>query len=352
MIMLNNVSVSLHKGGITERIRAVMNANNSMHGLTLKEITLWIGSGESWGIISDNNIQASAFIKTIAGIVKPLSGSVKAEGKIACAFFEENNLILTETGEQNCILLAKLKGFSEIETKAYVKSVLEQSLLNDYYKMPARKYNHEMRARLLMSMALCANPDILLIDNVLEHCGVMHTQRYISLIKAHCKLGMTVITKCSSNEILERLAGGAIWIKNGSLYKLGDFDTLNREYSSPALLNRKLFKERAAAWLNAQDTAFSSELSIKLPAANKKIDIQQGQADEQVIKLRKVLCEYIKANAEFSRQNDILKNMLKNEQKRTMIAEQKLRETIILSSETLKLIHNRCSKRDAKRNEE
>lgn len=343
MIMFNNVSVSLLNGGITERIKGILNLKSSSRVLALKDITLWIGNGESWGLIGENTVETKTFLRTIAGALLPSFGQVKSDGKIACAFFEENNLILTDTGEQNCVLCAKLKGLCEAETKLYVNSVFEQSMLYDYFKMPVRKYSNDMRSRLLMSMALCAKPDILLIDNALEHCGLPHAQRYISLINAQCKLGMTVITKSSSNEVLGRVAGGAIWLKNGSLYKLGDFDTLNKDYLTPKIHGKDFIKERAVKWLNAQNAAFSSELSLKLPSTNKKYEIQDRPASEQVIKLREILCEYIKANAEFSRQNTMLLSILKNERKRASDAEQKLKETIISSNETLKLVHKYCS---------
>ena len=51
--------------------------------LALKDVSLEVKRGESWGIIGTNGSGKSTLLKLICGILKPYKGSVKINGTIA-----------------------------------------------------------------------------------------------------------------------------------------------------------------------------------------------------------------------------------------------------------------------------
>ena len=51
--------------------------------LALKDVNLHVKSGEAWGLIGTNGSGKSTLLKTIAGILKPYTGTVKVRGSIA-----------------------------------------------------------------------------------------------------------------------------------------------------------------------------------------------------------------------------------------------------------------------------
>ena len=51
--------------------------------LALKDVSLKVKKGESWGLIGTNGSGKSTLLKTISGILKPYKGTVTTKGSIA-----------------------------------------------------------------------------------------------------------------------------------------------------------------------------------------------------------------------------------------------------------------------------
>lgn len=146
--------------------RSSMHKNtNKQHAL--KNISFDIKRGEFFGIVGRNGSGKSTLLKLIAGIYQPTKGTISVNGKLV-PFIELGVGFNPElTGRQNIYLNGALLGFSKKEVQSMYNDIVEFAELNDFMDQKLKNYSSGMQVRLAFSMAIRADADILLIDEVL-----------------------------------------------------------------------------------------------------------------------------------------------------------------------------------------
>ncbi|NCA77620.1 MAG: ABC transporter ATP-binding protein [Alphaproteobacteria bacterium] len=133
----------------------------------LDDVSLEIRKGEFFGIIGRNGSGKSTLLKIIAGIYSSDSGTVRVNGQVS-PFLELGVGFNPElSGKDNIFLNGTILGltFKEIEKK-YPK-ILEFSELERFIHLKVKNYSSGMQVRLAFSVAIHANKEILLMDEVL-----------------------------------------------------------------------------------------------------------------------------------------------------------------------------------------
>lgn len=136
--------------------------------LIINDVNLCIKAGEKVGIIGSNGAGKSTLLKIICGILKPSKGFVKVRGSISplielgAGFDGELSVF------DNIIMYGVMLGFSRLEMRKRVKSILEFAELQDYTLAPVKSLSSGMVARLGFSIATDVKPDILILDEVLS----------------------------------------------------------------------------------------------------------------------------------------------------------------------------------------
>ncbi|MCK9423291.1 MAG: ABC transporter ATP-binding protein [Bacteroidales bacterium] len=133
----------------------------------LEDVSMEIRRGEFFGIIGRNGSGKSTFLKILAGIYTPDSGSVAVNGQIS-PFLELGVGFNPElSGKDNIFLNGTILGltFKEIERKYH--KIIEFSELERFIHLKVKNYSSGMQVRLAFSVAIYANKEILLMDEVL-----------------------------------------------------------------------------------------------------------------------------------------------------------------------------------------
>lgn len=133
----------------------------------LKGIDLNIKKGEFMGILGRNGAGKSTLLKIISEIYQPSEGSVRVNGKLV-PFIElgvgfNPNL----TGKDNIYLNGAMLGFSRKEIDKMYDSIVEFAELEEFMGQKLKNYSSGQRVRLAFSIAIRANADVLLLDEVL-----------------------------------------------------------------------------------------------------------------------------------------------------------------------------------------
>ena len=130
----------------------------------LDEISLEIQTGEKVGFVGPNGAGKTTMFKIIAGITAPTRGAVEIKGKIVSLIDLEVGFHYDLTGEQNIYLNGMLLGMSKRETTAKLKQIMEFAGIGRFIDAPLFTYSGGMKLRLGFSVAVHANPDILILD--------------------------------------------------------------------------------------------------------------------------------------------------------------------------------------------
>ena len=203
----------------------------------LRDVSLTVGEGETFGIIGENGAGKSTLLKLIAGTLRPSSGNVRVDGRVAALLELGAGFHPEQSGWDNIRLMAALAGVPGAQMARYVAEVAAFSELPpEVLDRPVKTYSSGMFMRLAFSAATNVDPDILIIDEALS-VGDMHFQKKsLDRILSFRDQGRTVLF-CSHNLYQVRsLCNRVAWLAQGRLRQLGDteevvtaFETYERE---------------------------------------------------------------------------------------------------------------------------
>ena len=133
----------------------------------LKDISFKVKKGDFYGIVGRNGSGKSTLLKIISQIYTPESGTVKVDGTLV-PFIELGVGFNPElTGRENIYLNGALLGFSKEEISAMYDEIVEFAELEEFMDQKLKNYSSGMQVRLAFSIAIKAQGDILVLDEVL-----------------------------------------------------------------------------------------------------------------------------------------------------------------------------------------
>ena len=103
----------------------------------------------------------------MTGTLEPTHGSVRHEGRIAALLELGSGFNSEFTGIENVFMNASLMGFSRSETEALLPEIERFAEIGPFIYQPVKTYSSGMYVRLAFSVAMCAAPQILIIDEAL-----------------------------------------------------------------------------------------------------------------------------------------------------------------------------------------
>jgi ABC-2 type transport system ATP-binding protein/lipopolysaccharide transport system ATP-binding protein len=135
----------------------------------LRDVSLKISPGQTFGLIGRNGSGKSTLLKIIAGIYPPTHGRVRLpKGAKVGTMIELGVGFHPElTGRENIFLGASIYGLRRSEIEDIYDAVVNFSELKEFMDTPVKNYSSGMYARLGFALAVQLNPDVLLVDEVL-----------------------------------------------------------------------------------------------------------------------------------------------------------------------------------------
>ncbi len=229
----------------------------------LRDISFTINKGDFIGIVGRNGSGKSTLLKLMAQIYHPDSGSITVNG-VLVPFIELGVGFSPElTGHDNVYLNGALMGFSVKEIDAMYDDIVDFAELGPYMEQKIKNYSSGMLVRLAFSMAIRAQSDILLLDEILA-VGDEAFQRkcyaYFAKLRREKK---TVVLVTHSMDSVQRFCNRAILIHDGDLKIDGSPLEVAQAYQelNSERLNLNNLEEQFS---NAMDSALQDEERILL----------------------------------------------------------------------------------------
>lgn len=199
----------------------------------LKGLDLKIYPGECVGILGRNGSGKSTFLRTVAGIMRPDSGSIKVNGKVAPLMALGVGLEPELSGYENIKLVAVLMGMTRKEIKSSIQNIIDFSELgHDEINMQVKRYSSGMMARLAFSIAVANTPEILIVDEALAVGDMAFRQKCANRITEIIKEGCTILYVSHHMDEIKRICTRAIFLENGKIVKDGKVDDICNYYET------------------------------------------------------------------------------------------------------------------------
>lgn len=197
----------------------------------LKDISFEIKKGEFFGIVGRNGSGKSTLLKILAGIYQPTEGNVEVHGKLV-PFIELGVGFNPElTGRENVYLNGAMLGFSQKEVEAMYEDIVEFAELERFMDQKLKNYSSGMQVRLAFSMAVRADADILLIDEVLAVGDADFQRKCFDYFKQLKKNKKTVVFVSHDMEAVREYCERSILIENSRIVASGTASAVTQEYT-------------------------------------------------------------------------------------------------------------------------
>ena len=197
----------------------------------LEGVSINISKGQRVGLVGANGAGKSTLLRVMAGIYYPTRGTAETRGTISTLFPELLGVRPDATGLENIMLTGILLGLTRKEISRRIPEIIEFTELGDYIYMPIRTYSSGMRTRLVLSIATCINPDILLVDEVIGVGDKSFRLKAKDRLNQMMTSANTLVVVSQSPEIIREFCTEAIWLDRGEVRAAGGVDEVLRKYA-------------------------------------------------------------------------------------------------------------------------
>ena len=225
----------------------------------LRDISFEVEKGDFYGIVGRNGSGKSTLLKIISEIYVPEKGSVTIDGKLV-SFIELGVGFNPElTGRENVYMNGAMLGFSTAEIDAMYEDIVDFAELHEFMNQKLKNYSSGMQVRLAFSVAIKAQGDILILDEVLAVGDEAFQRKCNDYFMERKKSGKTTILVTHDMNAVKKYCNKAVLIENGLVKVVGNPDDVANQYSYDNAANQKVSNDD----VTIEDAAVSN-LNIKL----------------------------------------------------------------------------------------
>lgn len=196
---------------MADPIVIVENVSLKYKKTVLTDVTIKADKGEVIGLLGLNGSGKSTLLTSIAGLRKPVSGTVKVKGK--AGFVTQENALIDELSAMD-----NLKMWTPLSKQEILNELTgtEFSILKvaDFIDVKVKRMSGGMKKRLAIASVLLSRPDVLLMDEPLAALDIPAKNDIIKFIDSYKNKGGTVLV-ASHNEELFRHCSRIYLLKDG-----------------------------------------------------------------------------------------------------------------------------------------
>ena len=197
----------------------------------LKDISFEVEKGDFFGILGRNGSGKSTLLKIISEIYVPEKGTVTIDGKLV-SFIELGVGFNPElTGRENVYMNGAMLGFSTAEIDAMYDDIVDFAELHEFMNQKLKNYSSGMQVRLAFSVAIKAQGDILILDEVLAVGDEAFQRKCNDYFQERKKSGKTTILVTHDMGAVKKYCNKAVLIENGLVKALGSPENVANQYS-------------------------------------------------------------------------------------------------------------------------
>lgn len=196
----------------------------------LQDINFELEKGDRLAILGLNGAGKSTLLKIIAGVFKPTEGTVKRNGKVVPllelgAGFDKNY-----TGRENVYLYGAVLGYNRKYIDERFEEIVKFSGLRKFMDVPLKNYSSGMKSKLGFAIATIAEPEILILDEVLSVGDVKYRKKSMKKIKSMMADGTTVLFVSHNTRQVRKICNKAMILEQGKMIAFGEMEEVVQLY--------------------------------------------------------------------------------------------------------------------------
>ncbi|EMC54786.1 ABC transporter ATP-binding protein [Streptococcus mutans] len=235
----------------------------------LRDIDFEVEKGDFFGIVGRNGSGKSTLLKIISQIYVPEQGKVTVDGKLV-SFIELGVGFNPElTGRENVYMNGAMLGFTTEEVDTMYQDIVDFAELQDFMNQKLKNYSSGMQVRLAFSVAIKAQGDVLILDEVLAVGDEAFQRKCNDYFLERKNSGKTTILVTHDMAAVKKYCNKAVLIDDGLIKAIGEpFDVAN-QYSLDNTDQIVEDKQEEEAAVQEEEQIVVDNLEVKLLSANR-----------------------------------------------------------------------------------
>jgi len=190
--------------------------------VALDGIDFEVPPGEAFGVIGGNGSGKSTLLKIIAGLLRPTTGEVVVDGRVAALIELGAGFHPEISGRENVFINGAILGLSRREIERRFDSIVDFAGLEAFIDEPVKNYSSGMYVRLGFAVAVHTDPDVLLVDEVLSVGDEAFSHRCLRRMEEFLEAGKTLLFVSHGLDLMQELCDRLLWLDGGRQRLVGE----------------------------------------------------------------------------------------------------------------------------------
>ena len=223
-----NSAIELKEAGVWYKKKAPAFRTEKFWGL--RNISLKIKIGETLGVIGGNGAGKSTLLRLLSGILDPDEGTVLRKVRNASLLTIGLGFLPNLSGRDNAVLSGIMLGKTRREMTNLLPDIIDFAEIGDAINDPVRTYSSGMRARLSFATALKADPEMILVDELLGVGDLQFRKKSTQAMRQQNSSEKTVVVVSHNEELIEGVCDRLVWIHGGTIRAEGSVKEVLKRY--------------------------------------------------------------------------------------------------------------------------
>jgi ABC-2 type transport system ATP-binding protein len=198
----------------------------------LRDVSFDVPEAAGVGVIGRNGAGKTTLLKLISRVTWPTSGRVRVAGRVVSLIELGAGFHPELTGRENVYLGGGLFGLTKRDIDRQFDRIVEFADVARLIDTPMKRYSSGLYARLGFSVAIHANPDIVLVDEVLAVGDAAFRRRALEALRQLIADGRTVLFISHDMWNVRRLCDQILWMEEGRVKAYGAAAEIAERYMS------------------------------------------------------------------------------------------------------------------------
>lgn len=211
----------------------------------LKNVSFYVNSGESFGIVGKNGSGKTTLLKTITTLLSPSEGSISVFGfdsikeekqvkqRIGFVPSDERSFFWRLTCRENLLFFASLYGLSDFNKKERIRQLIEEMELQSIIDKRFDTISSGKKQLLSFARGILIDPVLLIVDEPTRSLDLETAVKIRKYLKRQVhEYGKTLLISTHQLDDIESLCDRVALLRNGSLIKIISAEPGKESFSS------------------------------------------------------------------------------------------------------------------------
>lgn len=196
----------------------------------LLNVSLQVRRREAVAIIGRNGAGKSTLLQLIAGTLRPTSGKITVQGRVAALLQLGSGFNPEFTGRENVFLNGAILGFSRAEIDRRFDEIAAFAGIGSFIDQPVKTYSSGMAMRVAFAVSVCLEPEILIIDEALSVGDAVFQFKCRDRLQDLITRGTTLLFVSHDMSTVKSFCNRAIYLENGQKKAEGEPEHITERY--------------------------------------------------------------------------------------------------------------------------